>query len=374
MKFVISSSELLARLQLVSRVLPAKSTIPMTQMVLFELHDTDLTLTATDSDLTIITTMPVFEGYDDGRFAIKPDTLIEGLREMGEQPITLELNPETYEVSLRYLNGYNCLVGCNADAFPKPNVMQGDYRQVAGSAAAVLTGVSRALFAAGDDISRPIMNGVYFDMQPEGTAFVASDGHKLVRNFSDELRISEPAAFVLLKRPAKLLKEMLAKQEGDLDIRFGDRALEFRLPNYTLLCLQPEGHFPNYQSVIPENNPYHVTIDRESFVSALRRVVIFASDATGLLRLQITSTDVTISTQNDDYSMVAEEHVLCDYNGTPMTIGFKGLFLIDILSTIPSRDVVMQLADPSRAGVIVPAEQEEHCNLLMLIMPMMINN
>lgn len=374
MKFVISSSALLTRLQVLSRALPAKTTLSMLELVLFELNDTDLTMTASDGEITLISKMSVFEGYENGRFGVKPDTLINVLREMGEQPVTFELNPETYEITLLYQNGHTYLVGRNAEAFPVPDTLQGEYRQTSGAAPAVLTGISRALFATSDDASRPVMNGVYFDMKPEGTTIVASDGHKLIRNFTDELHIDEAASFILPKKSAKLLKDILAKQDDELDIRFSDRTVEFRLPGFTLLCLQVEGRYPNYQSVIPEDNPYHVTIDRESLCGALRRVVIFANASTGLLRLQLGSNDMTISAQNDDFTMAAQEHVLCDYDGVPMTIGFKGFFLIDILNTIPSQQVVLELADPSRAGVIVPAEQEEHGNLLMLLMPMMLND
>lgn len=240
MKFVISSSELLSRLQMLSRIISSKSTIPLAQTVLFDLNDTDLTLIATDTDLTLVSTLTVFEGYDNGRFCIKPDTLINGLREMSEQPITFELNAETYEVSLHYQNGHNSLVALNAEAYPTPDYMSGDYREASGSAAAVLQGISRALFATGDDEARLIMSGVHFDMQSEGAVFVASDGHKLIRNFTDEVRISEPTAFTLPRKPAKILKDLLAKQVDDLDIRLGERTLEFRLPGYTLLCRQLE--------------------------------------------------------------------------------------------------------------------------------------
>ena len=377
MKFTVSSTALYTRLQTLSHVLPSKTTLSMLQHVLFEIEGNKLRLTASDGEMTLFSTMDIEASDDNGRFALRPGALINGLREMGEQPITIEVNLQTYQSELTYQNGHSQFVAVNADNYPIPAPMAEGFRTATLPAKALLRGVSCAMFATSDDTSRPVMNGIHFDLSDNtrpGITFVASDGHKLIRHFSDLANIDEPAAFTLPKKPAKVLKDILSKAAGDAEIRFSNRNAEFRLEDYTLFCLLVDKNYPNYRSVIPKDNPFHVHLDREALLSALRRVVVFADESTSLLRLRLNVNDLIVSAANLDYSTMAEEHVACDYDGSPMTIGFKGFFLIDILNTLSSQDVVLQLADPSRAGIIVPAEQEEHEDMLMLLMPMMLND
>ena len=377
MKFIVSSTALYNRLQMLSHVLPTKSTLPMLAHVLFEIEDNKLRLTASDGEMTLFSTMDLEESDSNGRFALRPGALIGGLREMGEQPITLEVDAQTYQSVLRYQNGHSKFVAADAEHYPIPAPMAEGFCTATLPAGALLRGLSCAMFATSDDTSRPVMNGIHFDLSDAdhpGITFVASDGHKLIRHFCDLATIDTPAAFTLPKKPAKVLKDVLAKANGEAEIRFSSRNAEFRLEDYTLFCLLVDKKYPNYRSVIPVDNPYHVHINREALHSALRRVVVFGDENTTLLRLRLNENDLLVSSANLDYSTMAEEHVACDYDGSPMTIGFKGFFLIDILNTLSSQDVVLQLADPSRAGIIVPAEQEEHENMLMLLMPMMLND
>lgn len=373
MKFNVSSATLCNRLQTLSRVLASKNSIQILDCILFELQDGKLRLTASDSETTLVSTLDVDEADSNGMFAIKAATIINGLKEISDQPITLDVNPETHEIVIYYQNGRSSFVGQGGEEYPSYPSISDSAQQLTIDANVLLNGISRAIFATAEDEIRPVMNGVFFDITPDSVTFVASDGHKLVRDRSFTTHCEQPASFILPKKPAKTLKDILAKENGDAIVKFDDRNARVELENYTLNCRLIEGRYPNYNSVIPQDNPFRVSVDRVTLIGALRRVLVFASTATSLVKLRVDQNDLTVSTQDIDFSTSAEEHVLCDYSGTAMSIGFKGPFLVDILNCMSSQEVVLELADPSRAGVIVPAEQEEQEDLLMLLMPMMLN-
>ena len=278
------------------------------------------------------------------------------------------------EITVQYQNGKYSLVGQNANEYPQPQELANDAVQVNMEAPVLLTGINRCIFATADDELRPVMNGIYFDITPDDLTLVASDGHKLVRCKTFSAHSDEKAAFILPKKPASLLKNLLPKEQGDVQICFDDRNAMFTLENYRMICRLIEGRYPNYNSVIPQNNPHKTIIDRISFISALRRVAVFSSQASSLIKLSLSNNLIKISAQDIDFSTSAEETVPCQYEGNPMSIGFKSSFLIDILTNISSQNVIIELADPSRAGVVVPEEQEENEDLLMLLMPMMLND
>jgi len=361
------------RLQTLSRVLASKNSLQILDCILFELENGTLRLTASDSETTLVTTLLVQEAESNGRFAIKANTIINSLKEISEQPITIDVNDESHEIIINYQNGRSNFIGQKGDDYPAVQPISDGAQQMILASDVLLGGISRALFATADDELRPVMNGIYFDLTPESLTFVASDGHKLVRDRCLSVRSEQPAAFILPKKPAKTLKDILGREAGDALIRFDDRNAQIQLENYTLNCRLIEGRYPNYMSVIPNDNPFHVTIDRAALIGALRRVLVFASTSTSLVKLHIDVGNMTVSAQDIDFSTSAEEHILCDYNGTPMSIGFKGTFLIDILNSIAAQEVILELADPSRAGVIIPADQDENEDLLMLLMPMMLN-
>ena len=374
MKFNVSSATLCNRLQTLSRVIASKNSIQILDCILFELQDGLLRLKASDSETTLVSTLNVDEADSNGVFAIKAATIINGLKEIADQPITLEVNPETHEIVIFYQNGRSSFVGQGGEEYPVYPDIKDDAQQLSIDTNVLLNGISRAIFATAEDEIRPVMNGIYFDITPDSVTFVASDGHKLVRDRSYTTHGGEqPSAFILPKKPAKMLKDILAKESGDAIVKFDDRNARVELENYVLSCRLSEGRYPNYNSVIPQDNPFRVTVDRVTLIGALRRVLVFASSATSLVKLRVDQNDLTVSTQDIDFSTSAEEHVLCDYSGTAMSIGFKGPFLVDILNSMAAQEVVLELADPSRAGVIVPAEQEEQEDLLMLLMPMMLN-
>ncbi len=374
MKFNVSSTTLCSRLQMISRVLSSKNSIAILDCILFELEDNVLKLTASDSDTTLVTSVETSDSDMNGKFAINAKTLIDALKEISEQPITFEVNTSSNEIEIIYQNGKYNLIGQNGAEYPTPMGMGENFRQITIGADTLFNGISRTLFATAEDELRPVMNGVYFDITTENLTFVASDGHKLVRNRNYTIHGEENAAFILPKKPALMLKNILPKENGDAIIVFDDKHAEVRMSGYKLSCRLIEGRYPNYNSVIPTDNPFKVTVDRQAIISALRRVSVFASVSNALIKLRLDSNTLTVSAQDIDFSTSAEERIICEYEGTPMNIGFKGTFLLDILNGITGQEVVLELADPSRAGVIVPAEQEEGEDLLMLLMPMMLND
>ena len=373
MKFIVSSTGLFSHLQAISRVINSKNSLPILDCFLLELTDGTLTVTGSDSETTLCTTLEVTENDGDGRFAVNCKTILDALKEIPEQPLTFEVN-DGMEIVVKYQNGKYSLMGRNADEYPQAATLGSNAVNVTLGAPVLMNGINRSLFATADDELRPVMNGIYFDITTEDITFVASDGHKLVRNKSYKAHGNEKAAFILPKKPANLLKNLLPKEMGDVQIGFDDRNAVFLLENYTLTCRLIEGRYPNYNSVIPQNNPHKATIDRAAFVSGLKRVSVFSSAASSLVKLRLDMNTIQISGQDIDFSTSAEETMMCQYEGAPMSIGFKSTFLIDILNNISSPEVVMELTDPSRAGVIVPVEQEAEEDLLMLLMPMMLND
>ncbi|MBQ6749523.1 MAG: DNA polymerase III subunit beta [Bacteroidaceae bacterium] len=374
MRFNVSSTSLSNRLQTISRVQSSKNALPILDCILFELADGVLKMTASDSETTMVTKVEISDAEGEGKFAIGAKQLISSVKEISEQPITFTIDENTYAIEVNYQNGKYNLIGQNGYEFPVPSRMADGTRSIAIDSQVMLNGISRCLFAAADDELRPQMNGVYFDMTPESLTFVASDGHKLVRNRVLSVHADEPSAFILPKKPALLLKTVLPKAEGEVIVRFDDRNAEIQLTDYVISCRLIEGRYPNYNSVIPQDNPFRVTADRLAFISALRRVSVFASQSSALIKVHVDQGTLTVSAQDLDFSTSAEEHIMCDYDGMAMSIGFNGPFLIDVLNSITSNDVVLELADPSRAGVILPAEQDEDEDLIMLLMPMMLKD
>lgn len=374
MKFIVSSTALSSHLQAVSRVINSKNALPILDCFLFELQDGTLSVTASDNDTTLVTTLEVNESDGDGRFAITARTLLDALKEIPEQPLTFELNLTTLEIVVQYQNGKYSLMGQNPLEYPLPAVLGENAVRVDIDAEVLLNGINRAVFATADDELRPVMNGIYFDITTDDITMVASDGHKLVRFKTREAKGNERAAFILPKKPASLIKNLLPKEQGNVAIEFDERIARFTLENYSMVCRLIEGRYPNYNSVIPQKSPYRVLADRMQLIGALRRVSIFSSQASSLIKLGLQGGLMVVSAQDIDFSTSAEETLTCQYDGAPLSIGFKSTFLIDILNNISSADVVIELADPSRAGVITPAEQEEEEELLMLLMPMMLND
>ncbi|MGL5937693.1 MAG: DNA polymerase III subunit beta [Phocaeicola sp.] len=374
MKFIVSSTALFSHLQAISRVINSKNTLPILENFLIELNEGTLSLTASDNETTLSTSLESNQSDGDICFTISSKTILEALKEIPEQPISFDVNPETLEITIYYQNGEYSFMGQSADEYPQAPAIDNNGIELNIHSATILNGINRTLFATADDELRPVMNGIYFDIATDSLTFVASDGHKLVRNKCITAQTNEKAAFILPKKPANLLKSLLAKTDEEVRIVFNERNATFTTEHYHMVCRLIEGRYPNYNSVIPQNNPFKAIIDRVSMLGALRRVSVFSSQSSSLIKLKLTENKIEISAQDIDFSTSAVESISCQYSGSPMSIGFKGTFLIDILNNLSIQEVVLELADPSRAGLILPSESEEAEDVLMLLMPMMLND
>lgn len=374
MKFVVSSATLLSHLQAIARVINNKNTLPILDCFLLQLSDNKLSLTAADNETRLETAVEVSNAEGGGLLAINSKNLLDPLRELPDQPLTFEVNDETLEVYIYYHNGKYNFVGLKGDDFPQPKTLKDSVIEFKIDATVLMDGISRTSFAMADDELRPVMNGIYFDLTTENLTFVASDGHKLVRVTTTDAKADTRASFILPKKPANLLKSLLSKEEDNVSIKFDENNAYIQMSDFLMVCRFVEGRYPNYNSVIPQDNPFKVTIDRLLLLTAIKRVSVFSNPASSLVKMQFSEDKIIVSAQDIDFLTSAEETLPCQYVGNALSIGFKGVFLVDILNNTPSSDVTMELADPTRAGIIVPAENENNEDMLALLMPMMLND
>ena len=375
MKFVVSSSELLGHLQAISRVISSKNTLPILDNFLFNLSGNDLEITASDLESTLITKMKLENTDGDGSIALPARILLDTLKEFSVQPLTFDINMETMAVVISSENGKFNVVGQNGIDFPAlPSIKKDKKFVFVINADVLLAGIGKTLFATADDELRPVMGGIFVEASTDKITFVASDAHKLVRYQRTDAHADDNSSFILPKKPASLLKNILPKEEGPVSVEFDDKNAFFILSNYKVVCRLVEGNYPNYNSVIPKNNPRKITIDRVEFYNTLKRVSVFSNQASNLVKLQLKGNQVMVSAQDIDFSISAYERIKCQYEGDEIEIGFKSVFLLEILSNIGSQDVMIELADPTRAGLFLPViSDNESEDLLMLLMPMMIN-
>ena len=373
MNFIVSSTALLSHLQSIGRVINSKSSLPILENFLLKVQGNTLSLTASDLETTLVTSLEVENASGDICLAVNAKLLMDSLKEFAEQPLQFDIDEGNLAVVVKTANGNYNFIGLRGDEYPELPVLGDDAQTLPMPVEVLANGVSKAVFATADDDLRPTMTGIFFDIKPEDVTFVATDAHKLVRLKNMAVKSGVDASFILPKKPAGLLKAVIAKEVGDVEISFDQKNIAFRLPSYTMVCRQIEGRFPNYNGVIPQNNPYRLIIDRVSLMNAAKRVFAFSNQGTGLIKLAISNNQLVVSAQDIDFSTSAEETLVCQYDGNEITIGFKAPFLIDILNNINSSDVIMALADPSRAGVILPFENEADEDLLMLLMPMLLS-
>ena len=374
MRFTVSSTALSNKLVALSRVINSKNALPILGDFVFEINGQTLRLTASDSENTMQTTVELAESDGDGRFAIGNHDLLEAVKGFSEQPITFDVDQQQNLAKISYQNGLFSLPIESADDYPvAQTVGEGASTIVIGNQL-LNENINRSIFATAQDELRPVMNGIYFDLTPDCLAVVASDGHKLVRNKVYTIKSDQPASFILPKKPASLLKNLLGKDGGDVVIRFDERNAEINYGEGVIQCRLIEGRYPNYKSVIPQNNPNELRADRLGLLAALRRVQPFANGSSNLIRFHVEGSTLQLDAEDYDFSKTATERMTCDYNGQPMSIGFKGSSFIEILNTFDCAEVIIQLADPSRAGLVLPSEQPENQDVLMLMMPMLIND
>jgi DNA polymerase-3 subunit beta len=354
-------------------VIAAKNSLQILEAVLFDLEGDVLTLTASDSETTIRTSLTVEDAQGAGKVAVGGKLLLETLKEFSEQPLTFQIDEQNFGLNITSANGTYSFVGANGLEYPEMPMEEGE-NAFEIPANVLLDAINKTIFCTADDELRPVMNGIYFDLSEEKITMVATDAHRLVRYVNSDVKASQAVSFILPKKPAQLLKQVLQKEAENVKVTFGQKNAKFEFGATVIVCRQIEGRFPNYNAVIPQNNTNKVLVDRQTIVNACKRVAVFANTGTSLLKLALSENQIKISAQDIDFSTSAEETIVCDYNGMPMAIGFKAPFLIEILANVASQDVVLQLADPARAGLILPAENEDGQDLLILLMPMLLND
>lgn len=375
MRFTVSSSALSSKLNMLAKVIGSKNSLPILDCFLFQVANGEMSITASDSDNVIKSTLALTDHDGEGEFCVPNRVILDALKELPEQPLHFDVDAagEAIAIKIVYQNGLYNFTGQSAEDYPRTQSMNDACTTVSLPTEMLINNISRSLFATANDELRPVMNGIYFDLTADALAIVASDGHKLVRSKNFTIKSESPSAFNLPKKPASLLKNILSKDGDDAIIKFDDRSAEIQFTDGVMRCRLIDGRYPNYNSVIP-NNPNEVTVDRRGLQSALRRVLPFASESSQLIRFHIESGRFEVSSEDIDFSTSAKEQLSCEYNGSPISIGFKGSSLMEILSNLTSDNIIIQLADPSRAGIIVPEEQPENEDILMLIMPMLLND
>ncbi len=376
MKFIVSSTELLSHLQRVSKAISGKSTIPILDSFLFDLSNNDLTITASDLESTLVTKIVLENTDGEGKIALEAKRLLDILKEFPEQPLTFEIDSENLSTTILSENGKFSVVGSPADEYPKyPELSDESKMSITVSSELLDSGITKTVFATANDELRPVMNGIFFELTKDNMTFVASDSHKLVRYKRKEGKAENETSFILPKKPANLLKGLLASSEDEVSISFDDKNAVFTFSEFKLICRLTEGKYPNYESVIPTENPNKLIINRIDLYNTVKRVSVFSNQASNLIKLHLTANELTVSAQDIDFSISAHERLVCQYEGDNMEIGFKSVFLLEILANIDSDEVIFEMSDPSKAGIMFPFESSsENEDVLMLLMPMMINS
>ena len=378
MKFSVSSSTLSAPLQALSKVINSKNTLSILDSFLFEIENNRAKITASDQETTIVSTVDLISSDGDFSFCMNAKNIQEALKEIPDQPVEISLNGNTNELKIAYQSGEFNFVAASSGEYPHMKPVGDRLGSLTLTASALLKGISSTIFASADDEIRPVMNGVVLDITSDSVTFVASDSHKLARlvntRFHGEgMEEGAHSTLIIRKKPMNILKGLLGgKGDGEVNIVFGRNQMMLQYGGLFMSSLLIEGRFPNYNAVIPQNNPFTVCVDRLTLVNAVKRVSICSDPANSLIKLRIADNTLALSSQNIDFSTSAEESLPCQYEGEEILIGFKSDFLLDILQNLATSEVIFRLADSARAGLVLPSENAEDEDLVMLLMPMMI--
>ena len=373
MKFTISSKTLLSHLSAVSKVISSKNAIAILDNFLFELKNNILIVTGTDKENTVVARIELLESEGEGSFAVNVKKILDLLRELPDQGLTFEIKEDTYEIHLHYLNGDYKFVGIDGNEYPQMEESGEEKFEMNIPAAEIPKSIDKTVFAAGTDTMRPIMMGILWDIKPDSIVFVASDTHKLVKYVNSAIKPGIEGSFILPTKPASILSSILAKETENVKVAFDSKSVSFETATYTLVCRFINGKYPNYNAVIPQNNPYEITVDRMMLLNAIKRVAIFATDG-GLVQMQFEENKIFIRAQDMEYSSSAEECLACEYTGDNMSMGFNKDKIIEVLNNISVDNIIIKISDPARPGLFLPEEQKENEEWLVLLTPMMIPN
>ncbi len=370
MKFIVSSSALLKQLLQISGVISANTVLPILEDFLFEIEKNRLTVVATDLETVMKIHMDI-EAKDSGKICIPARILMDSLKNLPDQPLSFNID-KNFAIEITSDNGKYKVMGENPDNFPK-EPMADDTNSFELASSALLTAINKTIFAVSNDDLRPAMTGIYFELDPKGLSFVATDAHRLVRYRRKDASCPANDSFIVPKKPLNLLKSALPDNEDVLKISYNSNHLFVDHGSTQLVCRLIDARFPDYKVVIPVDNPYLMTVNRADFQSALRRVSIFSNKSTYQVALSISGSELQLTAQDIDFSFEGTERMSCQYKGEDMQIAFNAKFLVEILNATDSTEVRMELSTPTKAGIIKPVEQDENEDLLMLVMPLMLN-
>ena len=372
MKFIVSSSYLLKQLQVLGNVINSSNTLPILENFLFELDNTLLKVSASDLETTMTAELEI-DSKSVGSVAVPAKLLLDILKTFPEQPLTFTIEDNnTVEISSN--SGKYAVAYAAADEFPKTVILDNPSTTIV-SADVLASAISKTIFAAGNDDLRPVMSGVFFQFSTEGLTFVATDAHKLVKYSRTDVQATEAADFIMPKKPLNILKSILMSSDADIKIEYNSSNATFSFDNYTLICRLIDGKYPNYDTVIPKENPNKLVIDRSLFLNSVKRVSLFSNKSTHQIRLKIAGAELNVSAEDVDYSNKADERLTCDYQGDDLQIGFNSRFLSEMLQNLQSDTIMLEMSLPNRAGILTPVDGlSEGESVTMLVMPVMINN
>lgn len=372
MKFNVAGKTFQQQLQAVSKVINSKNALSILDNFLLRVEGDRLYITGSDQENVLTASLDVMDSECDGSIAVPAKRLLEITKEISGQPLTFVINDDTKEIDIRFMNGHFNFMGVNADSYPQRREHEESARKFALSAEVVMKGIENTLFAVSPESVRPIMTGIYWDIHEEDITFVSSDTHKLVRYINSQVKPGFEGSFIMPSKPANILKGIIGKEDEEINVVFDAKGATFSFGDYSLSCLFINGTYPNYNRVIPVENPFEMTVDRVSLLTALRRVSIFATKSSNLVVLTFGPGEVQLSAQDLDYGTSAEERVSCSYEGNNLTIGFNGSFMIEILNNLKCDTIVFRLSDPARPGIYMPLEQGEDENIVVIQMPMQV--
>ncbi|WP_126972188.1 DNA polymerase III subunit beta [Gynurincola endophyticus] len=371
MKFIVSSSTLLKQLQQISGVINANTVLPILEDFLFEVDTNKLTVVATDLE-TVMKVQLEVEAKETGRVCIPAKILIDSLKNIPEQPLTFSID-KSYGVEITSDNGKYKVMGENPDHFPKEPVAD-DTSSFTMTSSALITAVNKTIFAVSTDDLRPAMTGVFFEMNTEYLQFVATDAHRLVRYKRSDVKCPKNDSMIVPRKPLNILKGALPDNQDEITVSYNTNHLFVKHGTTQMSCRLIDARFPDYKVVIPVDNPYKLTLQKSDFQGALRRVSVFSNKSTNQVVLNISGSELQLAAQDVDFSFEGNERMKCSYNGEDLQIAFNAKFLIEMLNAAESDEIVVELSTSTKAGIIKPTEQDEYEEMLMLVMPLMLNN
>jgi len=371
MKFIVSSAALLKQLSQINGVITTNPVVPILENFLFNISDGTLTITASDLQTSMITAMEV-EAKEEGSIAVPAKILMDTLRNLPEQPVTFSIDEDTYTIEISSDNGRYKLAGENATDFPKiPSVSDGESVDL--STEVLARAINNTLYATSSDELRPAMTGVYLNLSDTNTTFVSTDGNRLIRYRRVDVTGEDKNAIIVPRKALNLLRSTLPAENKPVSMEFNVANAFFKFGSVQMICRLIDERFPDYENVIPVDNDNEMTIDADSLLSSLKRISIYANKTTHQVRLKITGSELVISAEDLDFSNEANERLSCEHEGEDIEIGFNARFLIEMLSNIESKNVQVKLSQPNKAALFIPAEMDENEDILMLVMPVMLN-